>query len=75
MTDTTVSASGVTLTEAAAAKAAALLAAEGRDDLALRIAVQPGAVRGCVMSCRSTIATSKAILSTPIRVSAWWSIG
>ncbi|NLA30148.1 MAG: iron-sulfur cluster assembly accessory protein [Propionibacterium sp.] len=46
MTDTTVSASGVTLTEAAAAKAAALLAAEGRDDLALRIAVQPGGCSG-----------------------------
>ncbi len=35
MTDTTVRATGVTLTDAAAAKATALLSAEGRDDLAL----------------------------------------
>lgn len=46
MTDTTVGATGVTLTEAAAAKAASLLAIEGRDDLALRIAVQPGGCSG-----------------------------
>ena len=46
MTDTTVNATGVTLTEAAAAKASALLANEGRDDLALRIAVQPGGCSG-----------------------------
>jgi iron-sulfur cluster assembly accessory protein len=37
---------GVTLTEAAAAKAKALLDQEGRDDLALRIAVQPGGCAG-----------------------------
>ena len=36
---------GVTMSEAASAKAKALLDQEGRDDLALRIAVQPG---GCV---------------------------
>ncbi|WIY81687.1 iron-sulfur cluster assembly accessory protein [Propionimicrobium sp. PCR01-08-3] len=46
MTDTTVSATGVTLSETAAAKAASLLAVEGRDDLALRIAVQPGGCSG-----------------------------
>lgn len=46
MTDTTVGATGVTLTDAAAAKATALLSAEGRDDLALRIAVQPGGCSG-----------------------------
>ena len=46
MTDTTVNATGVTLTEAAAAKASALLANEGRDDLALRIAVQQGGCSG-----------------------------
>lgn len=46
MTDTSVRATGVTLTDAAAAKASALLAAEGRDDLALRIAVQPGGCSG-----------------------------
>jgi iron-sulfur cluster assembly accessory protein len=37
---------GVTLTEAAAHKAKALLAQEGRDDMSLRIAVQPGGCAG-----------------------------
>jgi len=37
---------GVILTEAAAAKVSGLLAAEGRDDLKLRIAVQPGGCSG-----------------------------
>ncbi|WP_299560252.1 iron-sulfur cluster assembly accessory protein [uncultured Mycolicibacterium sp.] len=37
---------GVILTDAAAAKAKALLEQEGRDDLALRIAVQPGGCAG-----------------------------
>ena len=37
---------GVMLTDAAAAKAAGLLRAEGRDDLALRIEVQPGGCAG-----------------------------
>ena len=37
---------GVTLTEAAVAKVRALLEAEGRDDLSLRIAVQPGGCSG-----------------------------
>ncbi|RVW04935.1 HesB/IscA family protein [Rhodococcus spongiicola] len=37
---------GVTMTEAASAKAKALLDQEGRDDLALRIAVQPGGCAG-----------------------------
>ena len=37
---------GATLTDAAAAKAKALLDQEGRDDLALRIAVQPGGCAG-----------------------------
>lgn len=40
------SATGVTLTEAAAAKAKALLDQEGRTDLSLRIAVQPGGCAG-----------------------------
>lgn len=40
------SATGVILTEAAAAKAKALLDQEGRDDLSLRIAVQPGGCSG-----------------------------
>ena len=38
----------VLLTEAAAAKVAALLAQEGRDDLRLRVAVQPGGCSGLV---------------------------
>ena len=37
---------GVTLTDAAATKAKSLLDQEGRDDLALRIAVQPGGCAG-----------------------------
>ena len=37
---------GVTLSDAAAAKAKALLEQEGRDDLSLRIAVQPGGCAG-----------------------------
>ncbi len=37
---------GVELTPSAREKAAALLAQEGRDDLALRIAVQPGGCAG-----------------------------
>lgn len=45
MTDT-VTHTGVTLTDAAVAKASTLLASENRDDLALRIAVQPGGCSG-----------------------------
>jgi iron-sulfur cluster assembly accessory protein len=37
---------GIIITEAAAAKVAALLAQEGRDDLRLRVAVQPGGCSG-----------------------------
>jgi iron-sulfur cluster assembly accessory protein len=37
---------GIVLTDAASQKIAALLAQEGRDDLALRIAVQPGGCSG-----------------------------
>ena len=36
----------ITLTEAAAGKVKALLAEEGRDDIALRVAVQPGGCSG-----------------------------
>ncbi|MGI9163637.1 MAG: iron-sulfur cluster assembly accessory protein [Mycobacterium sp.] len=45
-TSTDTAAHGVTLTDAAASKAKALLEQEGRDDLALRIAVQPGGCAG-----------------------------
>jgi len=44
--ETTTSTHGAILTDAAAAKAKALLDQEGRDDLALRIAVQPGGCAG-----------------------------
>lgn len=40
------SAHGVTLTDAAAGKAKALLEQEGRDDMHLRLAVQPGGCAG-----------------------------
>ena len=47
MTETQIDApTGVTLTEAAVDKVRALLEAEGRDDLSLRIAVQPGGCSG-----------------------------
>ncbi len=44
--DPTPVADGVVLTEGAASKVKALLEGEGRDDLALRIAVQPGGCSG-----------------------------
>ena len=37
---------GINLTSGAAEKVAALLAQEGRDDLSLRVAVQPGGCSG-----------------------------
>ena len=42
----TATATGVILTDPAAEKVASLLAQEGRDDLALRVAVQPGGCSG-----------------------------
>jgi len=44
--ETTAPAIGVILTDVAAAKVKALIEQEGRDDLALRIAVQPGGCSG-----------------------------
>jgi len=45
--DVTIStATGIALTDVAATKVAALLAQEGRDDLSLRVAVQPGGCSG-----------------------------
>ncbi len=44
--ETTGTATGVILTDPAAAKVRALLEQEGRDDLALRVAVQPGGCSG-----------------------------
>lgn len=48
MTDITIqtSADGIVLTDVAAAKVKSLLESEGRDDLALRVAVQPGGCSG-----------------------------
>ncbi|BAU32171.1 HesB/IscA family protein [Microcella alkaliphila] len=50
MTDTatTAPAHGVTLTDTAAEKVASLLHQEGRDDLRLRLAVQPGGCSGLI---------------------------
>ena len=45
-TQSTETATGVVLTDPAASKVRALLAQEGRDDLALRVAVQPGGCSG-----------------------------
>jgi iron-sulfur cluster assembly accessory protein len=45
LTDT-LTTTGVVLTDPAAEKVASLLAQEGRDDLALRVAVQPGGCSG-----------------------------
>ncbi len=46
-TDTvTLATTGISLTDVAAAKVAALLAQEGRDDLKLRVSVQPGGCSG-----------------------------
>ena len=44
--ESTTTTHGVVLTDAAATKAKSLLDQEGRDDLALRIAVQPGGCAG-----------------------------
>ena len=52
MTDTTLDtqapAHGIKLTDAAAEKVTSLLAQEGRDDLRLRVAVQPGGCSGLI---------------------------
>ncbi|REE99501.1 HesB/IscA family protein [Thermomonospora umbrina] len=46
--ETTEQVTGVVLTDAAATKARDLLEQEGRDDLALRVAVQPGGCSGLI---------------------------
>jgi iron-sulfur cluster assembly accessory protein len=45
-TETNTTTTGIALTDVAAAKVAALLAQEGRNDLYLRVAVQPGGCSG-----------------------------
>ncbi|MDF1480189.1 iron-sulfur cluster assembly accessory protein [Leifsonia sp. H3M29-4] len=47
-TDTAIPTHGVGLTDAAAAKVKSLLSQEGRDDLRLRLAVQPGGCSGLI---------------------------
>lgn len=47
-TDTGVTTDGIVLTETASTKVAGLLEQEGRDDLALRVAVQPGGCSGLI---------------------------
>ena len=51
MTTETTTSTSIALTDVAAAKVAALLAQEGRDDLYLRVAVQPGAQSGNGREC------------------------
>ena len=46
MTTEATTTTGILLTDVAAAKVSALLAQEGRDDLNLRVAVQPGGCSG-----------------------------
>ena len=48
LSDTVAPAHGVALTDAAASKVKSLLAQEGRDDLRLRLAVQPGGCSGLI---------------------------
>ena len=45
-TDIAITSTGIALTDVAAEKVAALLLHEGRDDLSLRVAVQPGGCSG-----------------------------
>lgn len=45
-TEVTISTAGIALTDVASEKVSALLAQEGRDDLNLRVAVQPGGCSG-----------------------------
>ena len=51
---------GVKLTDVAATKVASLLAQEDRDDLVLRVAVQPGGCSVCVISSISMTAIKTA---------------
>lgn len=45
-TDIAITSTGIALTDVAAEKVSALLLQEGRDDLSLRVAVQPGGCSG-----------------------------
>ena len=68
-TDTTAEAPEheVLLTETAAAKVASLLVQEGRDDMRLRVAVQPAAAPDWSISSTSMSGCSMAMRSVPSR--------
>ena len=57
MTTEATTTTGIQLTDVAAAKVSALLAQEGRDDLNLRVAVQPGGCSGPVSYTHLTLPT------------------
>jgi hypothetical protein len=66
---------GVILTDVAAVKVKSLIEQEGRDDLRLRIAVQPGGCSVCGTSCSSTSGRWTATSSPTSTGSRWWSTG
>ena len=66
-TETAAPADGVNLSANAAEKVRSLLAQEGRDDLALRIAVQPGGCSGLRYQLFFDRATSRALRATVAR--------
>ena len=63
------------LTDAAAVKAKALLEQEGRDDLRLRVAVQPGGCSGLRYQLFFDERTSRATTSPSSAASRSWSTG
>ena len=63
-TEATTTTDGVTLSDGAAAKVKSLLDQEGRDDLALRIAVQPGGCSGLRYQTATSSASSTASTSS-----------
>ena len=65
MSEVTQAGSVVALSETAATKVRDLLAREGRDDLALRVAVEPGFATRCSSTTVPSTATSAA------RSTAW----
>ncbi len=69
MSEVTQAGSVVALSETAATKVRDLLAREGRDDLALRVAVEPGGCSGFATRCSSTTVPSTA--TSAARSTAW----
>ena len=64
-------ADGVLLTDVAAGKVKALLESEGREDLALRVAVQPGGCSGLRYQLFFDERTSRATSSRTSTASTW----